>query len=379
MEEKHSRVYAKINLKAVEENFCRMKANLRSGTKMVAVVKTDGYGHGAIPIARLVEEWDYIWGFAVATVEEALDLQKAGIRKPVLILGYVFPEHYETAARQELRLAVFKLDMAKQLSRAALHTGNTIKLHIALDTGMTRIGFPDTDQAVETIKEICDLPGLEVEGMFTHFARADEADKTNARLQLERYLIFSEKLEAAGIQIPMKHCSNSAGILEMPEANLDAVRAGITIYGIYPSDEMKREPVKLHPVMELKSHIAYIKDVEAGVPVSYGGTYVTSRPTRIATIPVGYGDGYPRSLSNKGYVLIRGKQARILGRVCMDQFMVDVTDIPAEELDEVTLMGKDGEAELSVDTLGALSGRFPYEFVCDIGKRVPRIYVNEEI
>lgn len=379
MEEKHSRVYAKINLKAVEENFCRMKANLRPGTKMVAVVKTDGYGHGAIPIARLVEGWDYIWGFAVATAEEALDLQKAGIRKPVLILGYVFPEHYEAAARQELRLAVFKLDMAKQLSRAALHTGKTIKLHIALDTGMTRIGFPDTDQAVETIKEICDLPGLEVEGMFTHFARADEADKTNARLQLERYLIFSEKLEAAGIQIPMKHCSNSAGILEMPEANLDAVRAGITIYGIYPSDEMKREPVKLHPVMELKSHIAYIKDVEAGVPVSYGGTYVTSRPTRIATIPVGYGDGYPRSLSNKGYVLIRGKQARILGRVCMDQFMVDVTDIPAEELDEVTLMGKDGEAELSVDTLGALSGRFPYEFVCDIGKRVPRIYVNEEI
>lgn len=376
MEEKHSRVYAKIDLGAIEENFYRMKANLRPGTKMVAVIKTDGYGHGAVEIARLTEVWDYIWGFAVATVEEALELRQAGIQKPILILGFVFPEHYETVARQELRPAVFKLDMARQLSEAAVHIGKTIKMHLALDTGMTRIGFPDTDQAVRLIQEINRLPGLETEGLFTHFARADEADKTNARKQLERYLAFAGKLEAAGVTIPMKHCSNSAGILEMPEANLDAVRAGITIYGIYPSDEMKRDQIKLKPAMELKSHIAYIKEVEAGVPVSYGGTYVTERPMRIATIPVGYGDGYPRSLSNKGYVLINGKRARILGRVCMDQFMADVTDIPARELDEVTLMGRDGTELLSVDTLGALSGRFPYEFVCDIGKRVPRIYVR---
>ncbi|MDO5344889.1 MAG: alanine racemase [Lachnospiraceae bacterium] len=376
MEEKHSRVYAKIDLGAIEENFYRMKANLRPGTKMVAVIKTDGYGHGAVEIARLTEVWDYIWGFAVATVEEALELRQAGIQKPILILGFVFPEHYETVARQELRPAVFKLDMARQLSEAAVHIGKTIKMHLALDTGMTRIGFPDTDQAVRLIQEINRLPGLETEGLFTHFARADEADKTNARKQLERYLAFAGKLEAAGVTIPMKHCSNSAGILEMPEANLDAVRAGITIYGIYPSDEMKRDQIKLKPAMELKSHIAYIKEVEAGVPVSYGGTYVTEQPMRIATIPVGYGDGYPRSLSNKGYVLINGKRARILGRVCMDQFMADVTDIPARELDEVTLMGRDGTELLSVDTLGALSGRFPYEFVCDIGKRVPRIYVR---
>ena len=279
-------------------------------------------------------------------------------------------------AQQALRPAVFTLSMAKELSRAALHSKKKIMIHLALDTGMTRIGFADNEESIEIIREITALPGLEIEGMFTHFARADETDKENAREQLRRYLAFARALERAGISVPLKHCSNSAGILELPEANLDAVRAGITIYGIYPSDEMDRDNVKLHPVMELKSHIAYIKTVEAGVAVSYGGTFVTDHPTRIATIPVGYGDGYPRSLSNAGYVLIHGKRARILGRVCMDQFMVDVTDIPAGELDEVTLLGRDEGAELSVDTLGALSGRFPYEFVCDIGKRVPRIFVK---
>ena len=373
---RHSRVYARINLDAVEENFCRMRENIRKETKMIAVVKTDAYGHGALPIARLVEPYDYIWGFAVATVEEAVELREHGIHKPILILGFTFSEAYEMIAQQELRPAVFKLSMAKELSRAALHSKKKIMIHLALDTGMTRIGFADNEESIEIIREITALPGLEIEGMFTHFARADETDKENAREQLRRYLAFARALERAGISVPLKHCSNSAGILELPEANLDAVRAGITIYGIYPSDEMDRDNVKLHPVMELKSHIAYIKTVEAGVAVSYGGTFVTDHPTRIATIPVGYGDGYPRSLSNAGYVLIHGKRARILGRVCMDQFMVDVTDIPAGELDEVTLLGRDEGAELSVDTLGALSGRFPYEFVCDIGKRVPRIFVK---
>ena len=373
---RHSRVYARINLDAVEENFCRMRENIGKETKMIAVVKTDDYGHGALPIARLVEPYDYIWGFAVATVEEAVELREHGIHKPILILGFTFSEDYEMIAQQELRPAVFKLSMAKELSRAALHSKKKIMIHLALDTGMTRIGFADNEESIEIIREITALPGLEIEGMFTHFARADETDKENAREQLRRYLAFARALERAGISVPLKHCSNSAGILELPEANLDAVRAGITIYGIYPSDEMDRDNVKLHPVMELKSHIAYIKTVEAGVAVSYGGTFVTDHPTRIATIPVGYGDGYPRSLSNAGYVLIHGKRARILGRVCMDQFMVDVTDIPAGELDEVTLLGRDEGAELSVDTLGALSGRFPYEFVCDIGKRVPRIFVK---
>ena len=370
------RIYAKIDLDAVEENFRLMRAGMKEDTEMIAVIKTDAYGHGALPIARLVEAYEYIWGFAVATVEEAVFLRKNGIQKPILILGFVFPQDYEILAEYEIRPAVFKLSMAKELSAAAEKRGKKIRIHLALDTGMTRIGFADTDASVEVIKKIADLPGLELEGMFTHFARADEKDKTSAKTQLARYLDFAEKLENSGIQIPLKHCANSAAIMELPEAHLKAVRAGITIYGIYPSDEMNRDAMKLKPVMELKSHIAYIKTVEANVPVSYGGTYVTEKRMRIATIPAGYGDGYPRSLSNKGYVLIHGKKAPILGRVCMDQFMVDVSSIPAKELDEVTLMGKDGQEELTVDTLGRLSGRFPYEFVCDVGKRVPRLYVK---
>lgn len=374
--ETHSRVYAAIHLDALEENFRQIKSAVKNDTKMVAVVKADGYGHGAVPIAKRMESADYIWGFATATVEEAKELRDNGIRKPVLILGFTFPEHYETIARLDLRPTVFKRSMAEQLSERAGRLGKVIKVHFALDTGMSRIGFPDTDGSVEEIRKILQLPGIEAEGLFTHFARADEKDPSFTRTQFQRYQDFSGKLEAAGIRIPIRHCSNSAGILEFPQTNLDMVRPGIIIYGIYPSDEVRQDRIRLRPVMELKSHITYIKEVEPDVAVSYGGTFVTGRKTRIATIPVGYGDGYPRSLSNKGYVLIGGKKAPIIGRVCMDQFMVDVTDIPAREMQEVTLMGRDGEAELPVERLSDLSGRFPYEFVCDIGKRVPRVYIK---
>lgn len=375
---KYSRVFAKIDLGAVRNNFLAMKEKLRDGTKIIAVVKADGYGHGAVPIARMAEPWDFIWGFAAATVEEAVELRLAGIKKPILILGCVFEEDYEKLTAYGIRPTVFQLSAARELSKTAVRTGTSLPVHLAVDTGMSRIGFADTEESVKEIEEMAKLPGLVLEGIFTHFARADEKDKSDAVSQLNRYLRFIRMLQEVGISIPLRHCSNSAGILEMPEANMDAVRAGISMYGIYPSDEMDRNRIRLEPAMELKSHIVYIKEVPAGVPVSYGGTFVTDRPTRIATIPVGYADGYPRSLSSRGCVLIRGKRAPILGRICMDQFMADVTDIPAEELDEVTLMGRDGEEFLSVDELGALSGRFPYEFVCDVSKRVPRIYVNEQ-
>lgn len=375
---KYSRVFAKIDLGAVRNNFLAMKEKLRDGTKIIAVVKADGYGHGAVPIARMAEPWDFIWGFAAATVEEAVELRLAGIEKPILILGCVFEEDYEKLTAYGIRPTVFQLSAARELSKTAVRTGTSLPVHVAVDTGMSRIGFADTEESVKEIEEMAKLPGLVLEGIFTHFARADEKDKSDAVSQLNRYLRFISLLQEAGISIPLRHCSNSAGILEMPEANMDAVRAGISMYGIYPSDEMDRNRIRLEPAMELKSHIVYIKEVPAGVPVSYGGTFVTDRPTRIATIPVGYADGYPRSLSSRGCVLIRGKRAPIIGRICMDQFMADVTDIPAEELDEVTLMGRDGEEFLSVDELGALSGRFPYEFVCDVSKRVPRIYVNEQ-
>jgi len=372
---KHKRVYAAIDLDSIMQNFENMKKLMRRESKIIAVIKADGYGHGAAPIAHMMEHCDYIWGFAVATVEEAVSLRGQKIRKPILILGYTFAEDYETLVRADIRPVVFKMDMAKELSDAASRLKRTLTVHLAVDTGMMRIGFSDTLQSIDEIKEIAGLPGLKTEGLYTHFARADEADKSNALEQLRRFRKFENLLEKAGISIPIKHCSNSAGILELPQANLDMVRAGISIYGIYPSQEMSRDAVTLYPAMSLKSHIIYIKDVEAGIPISYGGTYTTTVKTRVATIPVGYGDGYPRSLSNKGWVIIHGKKAPVLGRVCMDQFMVDVTEIPeAKELDEVILMGKDGDEILNVDILSALSGRFPYEFVCDIGKRVPRIY-----
>lgn len=376
--DKYRRVYANIDMDAVTYNFESMRANLSPNTKMIAVIKADGYGHGAVPIARQMQPFDYIWGFATATAEEALELRSAGITKPILILGYVFEEHYRELVEQDIRPAVFKLSTAAELSREACCQRKEFSIHLALDTGMSRIGFKDEEESIRTIQKIAALPNLKIEGMFTHFARADEEDKTSARSQLKRYLDFADRLEQAGVPVPLRHCSNSAGIIDMPYANLQLVRAGISIYGIYPSDEVKKENVPLRPVMELKSHISYIKETEPQVAVSYGGTFVTQRKTRIATIPVGYADGYPRLLSGKGWVLIHGKKAPILGRVCMDQFMVDVTDIPeAEELDEVTLMGRDGGEVLPVETLSRLSGRFPYEFVCDISKRVPRVYLKD--
>lgn len=280
--------------------------------------------------------------------------------------------------RLDIRPVVFKLDTAIALSEEAGRQGKTIYVHLGLDTGMSRIGFTDTKESIEVILEIAKLPNLKIEGLFTHFARSDEADKTSAWGQFARCQDFLEKLSAAGIRIPLKHCSNSAGIIDLPEANMDAVRPGISIYGIYPSQEVKKESVPLKPVMQLKSHIVYIKELEAGIPVSYGGTFVTEKKTKVATIPVGYGDGYPRSLSGKGWVLIHGKKAPILGRVCMDQFMVDISEIDeAKELDEVTLFGESEGAILPVEDLSSICGRFPYEFVCDIGKRIPRVYVHK--
>ena len=345
---------------------------------MIAVVKADAYGHGAVPIAHLIEGYDYIWGFAAATAEEAVHLRENGVTKPILILGIVFEEYYPELVRDDIRMAVCEYEEAEKLSKEAVLQNKTVHIHIALDTGMTRIGYADIPESVEEIKKIAGLPNLEIEGMFTHFSRADEYDRSPAMVQLERYQKFSDLVEAAGVEIPLHHCSNSAGIIRVPEANLSIVRAGITIYGIYPSSEVERDIVKLTPVMELKSHVTYVKDVPEGAAISYGGTYVADKKRRVATIPVGYADGYPRQLSNKGWVLIHGKKAPILGRVCMDQFMVDVTEIgDVKKGDEVTLLGRDGDEFISIEEIGDLCGRFSYEFACDISPRVPRIYVKD--
>ncbi|MDO4297994.1 MAG: alanine racemase [Lachnospiraceae bacterium] len=374
----HGRVTAYIHLEHIRQNFESMKANINPNSRMIAVVKTDGYGHGAVPIAKMIEPEAYIWGFAVAAVSEAMALRENGIRKPILILGYTFEEDYDWMIRHEVRPVLFTVEMAEQFSAAAVRCGKEAWFHTAVDTGMSRIGFPDTWESIEEIRKIAKLPKLRLEGIFTHFAKADETDKTSANIQSGRFLNFCETLKKKLPEGLLCHCANSAAIIDLPDTHMDLVRAGISIYGIYPSEEVKKELVPLAPAMEIKSHVVYVKRIEPGTSVSYGGTFTAEKTMEIATIPVGYGDGYPRSLSNCGYVLIHGKKAPIKGRVCMDQFMVDVTGMHVSVLDEVTLLGKDGEEEITVDELGKLSGRFPYEFVCDIGKRVPRVYINQK-
>ncbi len=382
----YSRVVARIDLSAIVHNLEAMRDNIPAGTRIMAVIKTDAYGHGAVEIGRELEGRDYIWGYATATAEEAFELRDAGLKKPILILGYAFPYAYERMIRDNIRPSVFRLDMAKELNDIAkrLMESGEIKepapIHLAVDTGMSRIGLGANEDGVALATQIRLMDGLHIEGIFTHFARADERDLSNARNSEEIFKGFISDFEnETGYRIPIKHCANSASIISIPESSMDMVRAGVTMYGMWPSEEVSRDIIDLKPAMELISHVVMVKTVSAGTPVSYGGTFVTDRETVIATIPVGYGDGYPRSLSNKGFVLIDGHRANILGRVCMDQFMVDVTDIPdVKEGDEVILMGRDetsGE-EISAEFLGELSGRFNYELTCDISKRVPRVFVR---
>jgi len=305
-------------------------------------------------------------------------LRDAGIQKPILVLGCVFPDQYEDMVRYEIRAAVYTFEMAKGMSEAAERLGGNAILHIKLDTGMGRIGFPVSEESVECIERISKLEHVVLEGMFTHFAKADETDKTYTKMQHEQFVWMQRALLEKAIEIPYLDCDNSAGIIDFPDLKHDLARAGISLYGMYPSDEVNQQAIDLKPALELISHISFVKEVEAGTSISYGGTFVAPKKMRVATIPVGYGDGYPRSLSNKADVLIRGKRARILGRVCMDQFMVDVTDIPkASFMDQVILVGVDGEEHISVEELSELSGRFPYEFVCCLSKRIPRVYTRD--
>ena len=315
-EEPYTRIYAWIDLDEIVKNMEAMRENLPAKTKMIGVVKTDGYGHGAVPVAKTIAP--FVWGYAVATLEEGQNLRRHGIDKPILVLGSTHPRHFAELIEGDIRPAIFEEDKAELFSKLAVSMGKTAKMHIALDTGMG----------------------------------------------------------AAGVHIPMCHCANSAAIMELPRMGLDAARAGITVYGLYPSDEVERN-MKIYPAMEIRSFITYVKEVEPGTPISYGGTFVTDRLMRIATIGAGYGDGYPRNLSGKGYVLIHGHRAPILGRVCMDQCMIDVTDIPeAAEDTRVTLVGRDGDDEITMEELAEWSGGFHYEIPCVLGKRVPRVYVR---
>lgn len=370
------RVKADINLDAIHENVVNAKALTKPGTKLMAIIKADAYGHGAVMVARTLE--DVADAYGVAILEEGIELRQSGINKPILILGYTPAPLYPAMIKYDIATAVFEYDMAKNMSDTAEKMGKKAKVHIKLDTGMSRIGFKQDEESLEVIKNISKLPGIEIEGCFTHFATMDEKDKTKAMKQFERYTDFVKKIEDAGIKIPVKHVSNSAGIIEKPEVNLDMVRDGICVYGMYPSEEVDKTKLRLTPAMEIKSYVSFVKTLEAGVEIGYGGTYTTTKETVVATIPVGYADGYSRALSNRGRVLIKGKSFPIIGRICMDQFMIDISSKPdIKQGDEVTLVGRDGDEYISIEEVADMSYSFNYEFVCDIGKRIPRVYYKD--
>lgn len=365
------RTEAAIDLDAAEHNFNVTRAKLPENVKLLCVIKADAYGHGAVPLAKLFEGRADFYG--VACIEEAIELKKAGIKTPVLILGAVPKELYEDIVKYDIRVPIFSLEDAKALSAESVKQGKTVPFHFCADTGMSRIGFQVTKESADTCLEIAKLPNIEAEGLFSHFATADEKDLSKAIAQRDKFKEFIKLLEERGINIPIKHINNSAGIMNFDEY-FDMCRMGIILYGLYPSHEVDKSLLKIKPVMEWHAHITHIKELEPGREISYGGTYKTGETRRIATIPVGYADGYPRCLSNKGKVLINGQFAPITGRVCMDQFMVDITGIDAKVGDTVVLIGKSGDKELSMEEVSESAYSFNYELPCRIARRVPRSY-----
>lgn len=366
------RTQAAIDLDAVEYNFNSTRKKLPSTSKILCVIKADAYGHGAVPIAEFLQnKCDF---FGVACIEEAVELIKAGITVPILILGYVSPEVYNIAVKHNIRIPIFSYEMAKALSKEAVKQNKTVPFHFCVDTGMSRIGFQVNEESADICREISLLPNIKAEGIFSHFATADEADLTKAIKQKEEFKKYISMLEKRNINVPIKHINNSAGIMNFDEA-FDMCRMGIITYGLYPSEELDKSLLSVKPAMKWLTHISHIKALEEGREISYGGTYKTTKPCRIATIPVGYADGYPRCLSNKGKVIINGKYAPIVGRVCMDQFMVDITDIEDANMDsEVILVGKSQDAELSMEEVSNAAYSFNYELPCRISRRVPRVY-----
>ena len=362
--------YVKIDLDAIEANIDAIRA--RAGVDVMAVIKADAYGHGAIQVARLLQ--DKCSFFGVSSVLEAMELRRAGLYNPILILGHTPVSAFPALIQAEIRPTIFHYEDALALSRAAQDADKTAVFHLAVDTGMSRIGFQATEEDADICAKIATLPRLQAEGLFSHFATADCADLSRARRQAEKFDAFYEMLKARGVQIPIRHMDNSAGLMNF-ENHYEMVRSGIVTYGMYPSDEVDPQRLALRPALQWLSRVTHVKTLEPGREISYGGTFVTTRPTRVATVPVGYADGYRRSLSGKFHVLIRGKQAPILGRVCMDQLMVDVTDIPDVALnDRVVLVGKSGSEQITMEQISAAADSFNYEFVCGISRRVPRVY-----
>lgn len=373
----YHRVVAEIDLDSIVHNYRAIRNYITKKTKICSVIKADAYGHGAIPVARTLSE-EGIDVFAVAASQEAVALRKNGIKCPIIVLGYTSEDDYIDMVEYEITQTVFRLDMAQMLSNTAIQLNKKAHVHIKIDTGMGRIGFMPNKESAEIIKRISELPMIQIEGIFTHFARADEMDQTESLRQLELFKGFITLISEMGIEYRDVHISNSAGLMTLSEADFDMVRVGIAMFGLYPSNEVEQTKLLLKPALTLKSNIILVKELQEGCPISYGGRYVTHKSIKVATIPVGYGDGYPRALSSVGRVIIRGMEAKILGSVCMDQFMVDVTDIPdVSEGDEVILIGKSGDLEITVEEIAEHLGTINYEVICQLGKRIPRLYYKE--
>lgn len=366
------RICAYIDKDAVIHNFNCIKKNLSENVKIMPVIKADGYGHGALLFAKLLQDkCDY---FAVATIDEALALRKDGIKNPILILGRIFPDDIEIAVSEDVTVTAFTFEEVKYISKTAEKIGKTAKIHIPIDTGMSRIGFIPTEEYADDIKKISLLPNINLEGVFTHFATADEEDKSFTKKQAERFLNFKEMLQKRGVDIKIYHSANSGTVLQHEEFHFDMVRPGIILYGLSPSGYLGDKTLDLKPVMEIHSHVAFVKEVKKGETISYGRTFEAESDMKIATIPVGYADGYPRLLSGKGRVIINGEYAPIVGRICMDQFMVDVTHIESIDLgDKVILMGTENGISITADEIAEFAQTINYEIVCGVSKRVPRI------
>ena len=368
------RTYADIDLDAIRGNIQNMQKGLNKGAKTCAVIKADGYGHGAIELADNLK--DIVDFFAVACMEEAMELRRNGVTLPILILAYTHPSCYEEAIREGIRLTIYDLESAQKLSKEAKKWNKTAKIHIKINTGMNRIGFKPTEEAETIIQKISQLKGIEIEGIFTHLHSADETDLASAKEQIRTFRRFTDDLRAMGIDIPIRHCANSAATIRIKEAGFDMVRMGISLYGLYPSSHVTK--LKLLPGLSWYSHVTMVKQIEKGDTVGYGATFTAKQKMQIATVSVGYADGYLRNLSNKGHVLIKGQKAKILGNVCMDQIMVDVTRIKDVKVDdEVVLIGRSGNQIITMEALAGLGGTINYEFACGLSRRVTRRYLQK--
>lgn len=377
MDYNFNRAWAEVNLDNIAHNVKEIRRITNKNAEIMGVVKADAYGHGVMEVANTLLN-NGVTRLAVSMLDEAIQLRKSGFKVPILILSYTDPRRADEIVNYDVTQTVFSHDLAQALSDASLRNKKNVKIHIKIDTGMTRVGFMPGYSAIKNVTEIGKLPGLIIEGLFTHFASADETDRSYTYMQFERFMSICSELNRIGLYIPVKHAANSAGIIEYPEMHLDMVRPGIILYGLYPSNEVNRDKIDLKPAMSLKANVILVKDVEKNTCISYGRIFTTDRESKIATIPIGYADGYTRLLNGKARVLINGEFAPVVGKICMDQCMIDVTDLknPVHVGDEVVLFGKQGDCEMPVDELAASIGTINYEITCIVGKRIPRVYLQ---